>query len=68
MIFNQKLIYLRQQYGFSLREISSDSNIGIKRLGSLESGLKYPTYNEINRLAKVFEMTLSELLYDVEEK
>ncbi len=65
MILRDRLVSLRHQFGFSVREVIEESRIGKQRYMNIEDGNE-PTFKEIKNLSKVYEISLSELFYDVE--
>ena len=53
--------------GFSQQELSFQTDIGRSFLSELETGRKLPTLLTIYRLSKVLDVSLTELMAEVEK-
>ena len=53
---------LRKQHGFTQDELSYRAQIGRSTLGNIETAQNDITFTKINKIAKAFDMSLSEFL------
>ncbi len=63
----KRIVYLRLKKGWSQFELSLEANINKNYISDLEHGRRNPTLNILVRLARVFDMDLSELLKGIKE-
>lgn len=63
----QRLRYLREQRGLSLRELGKRLNIAHSHLSGIETGKKKPNLELLNALARVFDVKMSEILGEYTE-
>lgn len=53
---------LRKLHSFSQDDLSCKANIGRSTLGNIETAQNDVTFSKLNRIAKAFDLTLSEFL------
>ena len=53
---------LRSKYGYTQDELSYKAGIGRSTLGNIETAQNDVTFTKINKIAKAFNLTLSEFL------
>jgi transcriptional regulator with XRE-family HTH domain len=58
----KRIAYLRSQHGWSQLDLSIEANINKNYLSDLERGRRNPSLVILTRLARVFNMDLSQLL------
>lgn len=61
-----KIRELRKKKKWSILELSMRSNINRNYIGDLENGRRNPTLEILERLAKAFNMSISELTFGIE--
>lgn len=61
-----KVRELRKKRKWSILELSYRANIHRNYLGDLENGRRNPTVEVLERLAKAFNMSISELTFGIE--
>ena len=57
MKFNEKLLELRKQKGWSQEEVGEKINVSRQTISKYESGLSTPEMDKLIELAKVFEIS-----------
>ena len=62
MKFNEKLLELRKQKGWSQEEVGEKINVSRQTISKYESGLSTPEMDKLIELAKVFEISIDELV------
>jgi len=63
--FGEKLRYLRQQQGLSLRKLASELDMGAhSHLAHIETGKNQPTANLILKIARFFDVSIDLLMKD----
>jgi putative transcriptional regulator len=67
VVFGKRLSKLRAERSWSQEDLSERAEIGIKHISSLENGHREPCLGVILKLAKSFDMSVSELLRDIDE-
>lgn len=65
--FGSVIRHQRLMKGFSQQELSFQTDIGRSFLSELETGRKLPTLLTIYRLSKVLDISLAELMAEVEK-
>ena len=58
MKFNEKLLELRKQKGWSQEEVGEKINVSRQTISKYESGLSTPEMDKLIDLAKVFEISI----------
>ncbi len=61
MKINERLKYLRKQYGLKLREVSKKTGLSISYISDLEHGRQNPSLETCKKLSIVYKITLSEM-------
>lgn len=61
-----KIRELRKKRKWSILELSLRANINRNYLGDLENGRRNPTLELLERIAKAFNMSISELTFGIE--
>ena len=68
MPFAQKLIKMRKEKGFTQQEMAKKAGIGIAQIRRYEKGKSSPTLEVIKNIAKTFEVSTDELIFDEGER
>ena len=63
----KKLKELREEKGFSQYKLSEELNIKRSAYGNYETGLSYPEYNVLEKIADYYKVDVRELLGSSEE-
>jgi len=66
VLFGARLSKLRNDRRWSQEDLSERAQIGIKHISSLENGHREPCLEVMLRLAKSFNISLSQLLDDID--
>ncbi len=64
--FAKTLKHKRQQSGLSQEKLAELANLSMRSISLLECSKQQPTLATIEKLAKVFKLTASQLLVEVE--
>lgn len=67
MKFNEKLLELRKQKGWSQEELGEQINVSRQTISKYESGLSTPEMEKLIELAKVFEVSIDNLVGEEKE-
>lgn len=62
-----RIRYLRQQKGMSIEALSLEAEINRNYLGDLERGMRNPTIEIINKIAKALQIDLAVLFEGIKE-
>ena len=62
-----RIRYLRQQKGMSIEALALEAEINRNYLGDLERGMRNPTIEIINKVAKALEIDLAVLFEGIKE-
>lgn len=65
MELSDRVRTLRKQYGYTLRELSSLTDLSIPYLSDIEHGRANPSFNSLQSIARALNIRLSELFQDV---
>ena len=66
MNFNEKLISLRKSQGLSQEELGAQLHVSRQTISKWESGQSYPDFQRLVLLSDYFELTLDQLVKDVD--
>lgn len=66
MKFNEELLELRKKKGLSQEELGSELNVSRQTISKWESGQSYPDFEKLVLLSDFFELTLDELMKDID--
>ncbi len=66
MKFNEKLIKLRKSKGLSQEELGMELAVSRQTISKWEAGQSYPDFQRLVALSDYFEMTLDELVKDLD--
>ena len=64
LLFAQNLKMLRKSQKLSQQQIAEKTGIARSMISDYENGKKEPTLSVLDKLAKYFNLTLEELVYD----
>lgn len=64
ILFAQNLKMLRKSQKLSQQQIAEKTGIARSMISDYENGKKEPTLSVLDKLAKYFDLTLEELVYD----
>ena len=64
ILFAQNLKMLRKSQKLSQQQIAEKTGIARSMISDYENGKKEPTLSALDKLAKYFNLTLEELVYD----
>ena len=64
ILFAQNLKMLRKSQKLSQQQIAEKTGIARSMISDYENGKKEPTLSVLDKLAKYFNLTLEELVYD----
>ncbi|MCM3110637.1 helix-turn-helix domain-containing protein [Lederbergia lenta] len=67
-ILATRLKELRSEKGYSLRQLARESNIVVDSIASFEQGKRIPKLEHINKIQKVFDVSLCYLIGKVDNK
>lgn len=66
MTFQEKLISLRKEKGLSQEELGAEIQVSRQTISKWESGQSYPDFQRLVLLSDYFELTLDQLVKDVD--
>ena len=66
MKFNEKLLKLRKEKGLSQEELGMEMQVSRQTISKWESGQSYPDFTRLVMLSDFFDMTLDELVKDID--
>ena len=66
MTFQEKLISLRKAKGLSQEELGAELHVSRQTISKWESGQSYPDFQRLVLLSDYFELTLDQLVKDVD--
>lgn len=66
MKFNEKLLMLRKQKGLSQEELGMEMQVSRQTVSKWEAGQSYPDFTRLVMLSDFFDMTLDELVKDID--
>lgn len=66
MKFNEKLLCIRKKQGLSQEELGMELGVSRQTISKWESGQSYPDFQSLVGLSDYFEMTLDELVKDID--
>ena len=66
MILSEKIIMLRKKYGWSQEELAERLDISRQSVSKWEQGISDPSTSNLFALAKLFGVSVEELLKEVE--
>lgn len=66
MTLGQRLRFLRKKNQFTLKDLSQLADLSIPYLSDVERGAVNPSVETLQKIAKAYNMTVKELLNDVE--
>ena len=66
MKFNEKLLKLRKEKGLSQEELGMEMQVSRQTISKWETGLSYPDFTRLVMLSDFFDMTLDELVKDID--
>lgn len=66
MTFQEKLISLRKAKGLSQEELGAELHVSRQTVSKWESGQSYPDFQRLVLLSDYFELTLDQLVKDVD--
>jgi XRE family transcriptional regulator, regulator of sulfur utilization len=67
MTLGERLRELRLHNGLTLMQLSALCHVSYKYLSDLERDVRVPSFHVVTAIAQVYEMTVGDLLLDVEE-
>lgn len=67
-VFGKQLKMLRHERGLTQEELGRAVNVDYKHIGAIERGLRAPSFDVIERLAKVLKVVPYQLFLPVEQK
>ena len=66
MKFNEKLLKLRKEKGLSQEELGMEMQVSRQTVSKWEAGQSYPDFTRLVMLSNFFDMTLDELVKDID--
>ena len=66
MKFNEKLLTLRKEKGLSQEELGMEVQVSRQTVSKWEAGQSYPDFTRLVMLSDFFDMTLDELVKDID--
>ena len=66
MKFNEKLLKLRKEKGLSQEELGMEMQVSRQTISKWETGQSYPDFTRLVMLSDFFDMTLDELVKDID--
>ena len=66
MKFNEKLLDLRKKQGLSQEELGLELQVSRQTISKWEAGQSYPDFTRLVMLSDFFDMTLDELVKDID--
>ena len=66
MKFNEKLMSIRKMKGLSQEELGMELQVSRQTISKWESGQSYPDFQRLVMLSDYFDMTLDELVKDID--
>ena len=66
MNFNEKLLKLRKEKGLSQEELGMEIQVSRQTVSKWEAGQSYPDFTRLVMLSDFFDMTLDELVKDID--
>lgn len=66
MKFHEKLLKLRKEKGLSQEELGMEMQVSRQTISKWESGQSYPDFTKLVMLSDYFDMTLDELVKDLD--
>ena len=66
MKFNEKLLSIRKKKGLSQEELGMELQVSRQTISKWESGQSYPDFQKLVLLSDYFDMTLDELVKDID--
>lgn len=66
MKFNEKLLSIRKSKGLSQEELGMELQVSRQTISKWEAGLSYPDFQKLVMLSDYFDMTLDELVKDID--
>ncbi len=66
MKFNEKLLKLRKEKGLSQEELGMEMQVSRQTVSKWEAGQSYPDFTRLVILSDFFDMTLDELVKDID--
>ena len=66
MKFNEKLLKLRKEKGLSQEELGMEMQVSRQTISKWETGQSYPDFTRLVMLSDFFDMTLDELVKDLD--
>jgi transcriptional regulator with XRE-family HTH domain len=66
MKFNEKLLKLRKEKGLSQEELGMEMQVSRQTVSKWEAGQSYPDFTRLVMLSDFFDMTLDELVKDID--
>ena len=66
MKFNEKLLKLRKEKGLSQEELGMEMRVSRQTVSKWEAGQSYPDFTRLVMLSDFFDMTLDELVKDID--
>ncbi len=66
MKFNEKLLKLRKEKGLSQEELGMEMQVSRQTISKWEAGQSYPDFTRLVMLSDFFDMTLDELVKDLD--
>lgn len=66
MKFNEKLLKLRKEKGLSQEELGMEMQVSRQTVSKWEAGQSYPDFTRLVMLSDFFDMTLDELVKDLD--
>lgn len=66
MKFNEKLLKLRKEKGLSQEELGMEMQVSRQTVSKWEAGQSYPDFTRLVMLSDFFNMTLDELVKDID--
>ncbi len=66
MKFNEKLFKLRREKGLSQEELGMEMQVSRQTISKWEAGQSYPDFSRLVMLSDFFDMTLDELVRDID--
>ena len=66
MKFNEKILKLRKEKGLSQEEMGMELQVSRQTISKWEAGQSYPDFTRLVMLSDFFDMTLDELVKDID--
>ncbi len=66
MKFNEKLLKLRKEKGLSQEELGMEMQVSRQTISKWEAGQSYPDFTRLVMLSDFFDMTIDELVKDID--